>query len=159
MTVYGKHAVRINLTIYYKATFILLYDFKICTAFFHSFSRQRNFNLVTLSFVEKITNGIERIFEDVEDDFAEVGTVRVKFEEWRQKYGETYTDAYIGLCLPKMFNPFVRLHLIKWNPLEVRDQHDSLVIFYHQNMPHKHLGNKLERKELKEHNNELKIQL
>ncbi|XP_033739538.1 PAX3- and PAX7-binding protein 1-like [Pecten maximus] len=69
-----------------------------------------------------IDTGVERLFEDVENDFKEVSCVRERFESWKQEYGETYSDAYIGLCLPKLFNPFVRLQLIQWNPLEAHGQ-------------------------------------
>lgn len=61
----------------------------------------------------------ERLFEDVVEDFSEVDVVREKFEAWKTKYGETYREAYIGLCLPKLFNPFIRLYLLDWNPLKV----------------------------------------
>ncbi|XP_060072979.1 PAX3- and PAX7-binding protein 1-like isoform X2 [Ylistrum balloti] len=71
---------------------------------------------------EVIDTGVERLFEDVEDDFKEVSCVRERFESWKEEYGETYSEAYIGLCLPKLFNPFVRLQLIQWNPLEANGQ-------------------------------------
>jgi GC-rich sequence DNA-binding factor len=61
----------------------------------------------------------EHVFEDVVEDFSEVESVREKFEDWKRTYKETYQDAYIGLCLPKLLNPYIRLSLINWNPLEV----------------------------------------
>lgn len=71
---------------------------------------------------DAIDTGMERLFEDVQEEFREVSCVRERFESWKQDYGETYSDAYIGLCLPKLFNPFVRLQLIQWNPLEANCQ-------------------------------------
>ena len=59
------------------------------------------------------------LFEDVVDDFCDTDSVREKFYDWKNKYGDTYKEAYIGLCLPKLVNPFVRLQLINWNPLQV----------------------------------------
>ncbi|KAK3577424.1 hypothetical protein CHS0354_032273 [Potamilus streckersoni] len=60
----------------------------------------------------------EDLFEDVMEDFKELDAVRERFSQWKLEYGETYKEAYIGLCLPKLVNPFVRLQLLDWNPLE-----------------------------------------
>nr|XP_022293371.1 PAX3- and PAX7-binding protein 1-like isoform X2 [Crassostrea virginica] len=67
---------------------------------------------------ESVLSGQERVFEDVVEDFSEVDSVRERFEDWKQSYRDTYQDAYIGLCLPKLLNPYIRLSLINWNPLE-----------------------------------------
>lgn len=60
------------------------------------------------------------MFEDVLEDFHSLDYIKCHFEVWRRDYAECYREAYIGLCLPKLFNPLVRLQLITWNPLEVR---------------------------------------
>ncbi|XP_071134694.1 PAX3- and PAX7-binding protein 1-like [Mytilus edulis] len=67
---------------------------------------------------ESIHTGVERLFEDVVEDFSEIHSIRERFEDWRSLYNDTYKEAYIGLCLPKLVNPFVRLQLINWNPLQ-----------------------------------------
>ena len=54
------------------------------------------------------------------DDFHSLDCIKSHFEVWRREYADCYRDAYIGLCLPKLFNPLVRLQLITWNPLEVK---------------------------------------
>lgn len=72
-----------------------------------------------LSFVDHIQSNVERLFEDVVEDFSEVHSIRERFEDWRSLYNDSYKEAYIGLCLPKLINPFVRLQLINWDPLEV----------------------------------------
>lgn len=54
------------------------------------------------------------------EDFHSLDCIKSHFEVWRRDYADCYRDAYIGLCLPKLFNPLVRLQLITWNPLEVR---------------------------------------
>lgn len=69
--------------------------------------------------IDSINSGMERLFEDVVEDFSELHSIRERFEEWRSQYSDTYKEAYIGLCLPKLINPFVRLQLVNWNPLEV----------------------------------------
>lgn len=80
------------------------------------------------------------MFEDVVEDFSEVDSVRERFEDWKQTYKDTYQDAYIGLCLPKLLNPYIRLSLINWNPLEVRSYSSPLsynhiaIVMYHRKM-------------------------
>lgn len=54
------------------------------------------------------------------EDFHSLDCIKSHFEVWRRDYAYCYRDAYIGLCLPKLFNPLVRLQMITWNPLEVR---------------------------------------
>lgn len=54
------------------------------------------------------------------EDFHSLDCIKAHFEVWRHEYADCYRDAYIGLCLPKLFNPLVRLQLISWNPLDVR---------------------------------------
>ncbi|XP_063058867.1 PAX3- and PAX7-binding protein 1 [Engraulis encrasicolus] len=60
----------------------------------------------------------KKIFEDVVEDFHSLDSIKSHFEVWRRLYFTCYRDAYIGLCLPKLFNPLVRLQLINWSPLE-----------------------------------------
>ena len=69
---------------------------------------------------ETITNSCDTMFEDVMDDFHDLDQIKSRFEDWRNKHSESYNEAYIGLCLPKLFTPFVKLGLITWNPLQVR---------------------------------------
>ncbi|XP_011481656.3 PAX3- and PAX7-binding protein 1 [Oryzias latipes] len=61
----------------------------------------------------------KKIFEDVLEDFHSLDCMKNRFEEWRKEYPTCYRDAYIALCLPRLFSPLVRLQLITWNPLEV----------------------------------------
>ncbi|XP_072369515.1 PAX3- and PAX7-binding protein 1 isoform X1 [Scyliorhinus torazame] len=67
---------------------------------------------------DRIVNESRKVFEDVLDDFCTLDCIKTRFEVWRQIYYTHYKDAYIGLCLPKLLNPLVRLQLIKWNPFE-----------------------------------------
>ncbi|KAM3601212.1 uncharacterized protein V6R79_009286 [Siganus canaliculatus] len=62
----------------------------------------------------------KKVFEDVVEDFHSLDYIKSHFEVWRRDYADCYRDAYIGLCLPKLFNPLVRLQLIMWNPLEAQ---------------------------------------
>uniref|UniRef100_UPI0037E9B37D PAX3- and PAX7-binding protein 1 n=1 Tax=Semicossyphus pulcher TaxID=241346 RepID=UPI0037E9B37D len=69
---------------------------------------------------DRIVRECKKVFEDVVEDFHSLDCIKSHFEVWRRDYADCYRDAYIGLCLPKLFNPLVRLQLITWNPLEAQ---------------------------------------
>lgn len=69
------------------------------------------------------------VFSDVQDDFCSVKNILARFEEWRRSYSESYHNAYISLCIPKLLNPIIRHQLLSWNPLKVfqsTSQHRTL---------------------------------
>jgi len=59
------------------------------------------------------------MMDDVLQDFASVDSVLKHMLEWKNKYKESYIEAYVNVCLPKLVGPFVRIEMITWNPLEV----------------------------------------
>jgi GC-rich sequence DNA-binding factor len=61
---------------------------------------------------------VRELFEDVVDDFHELTYIKQQFQKWKVLQNESYTEAYIALCLPKLFTPFIKLKLVDWNPLE-----------------------------------------
>ncbi|XP_054584008.1 intron Large complex component GCFC2 isoform X3 [Eptesicus fuscus] len=61
----------------------------------------------------------KKIFEDVHDDFCNIQNILLKFQQWREKFPDSYYEAFIGLCIPKLLNPLIRVQLINWNPLKV----------------------------------------
>lgn len=67
---------------------------------------------------DRILKESKKIFEDVVEDFHSLDCIKSRFEVWRKLYFTCYRDAYIGLCLPKLFNPLIRLQLIPWSALE-----------------------------------------
>ncbi|GAB1300421.1 PAX3- and PAX7-binding protein 1 [Apodemus speciosus] len=73
-----------------------------------------NFNLEK----DRILKESSKVFEDVLESFYSIDCIKAQFEAWRSKYYMSYKDAYIGLCLPKLFNPLIRLQLLTWTPLE-----------------------------------------
>ncbi|XP_036235780.1 PAX3- and PAX7-binding protein 1 isoform X2 [Molothrus ater] len=73
-----------------------------------------NFNLER----DRILKESSKVFEDVLESFYSIDCIKSQFEAWRSKYFASYKDAYIGLCLPKLFNPLIRLQLLTWTPLE-----------------------------------------
>ncbi|XP_072230322.1 PAX3- and PAX7-binding protein 1 [Leuresthes tenuis] len=69
---------------------------------------------------DRIIRESKKVFEDVVEEFHSLDCIKSHFEVWRREYPDCYRDAYISLCLPKLFNPLVRLQLITWNPLEAQ---------------------------------------
>ncbi|KAI4896143.1 hypothetical protein NFI96_020014 [Prochilodus magdalenae] len=67
---------------------------------------------------DRILKDSKKVFEDVIEDFHSLDCIKTRFEVWRKLYFTCYRDAYIGLCLPRLFNPLIRLQLIPWSPLE-----------------------------------------
>uniref|UniRef100_A0A8B9LVG0 PAX3 and PAX7 binding protein 1 n=1 Tax=Astyanax mexicanus TaxID=7994 RepID=A0A8B9LVG0_ASTMX len=67
---------------------------------------------------DRVLKESKKVFEDVVEDFHSLDCIKSRFEVWRKLYFTCYRDAYIGLCLPKLFNPLIRLQLIPWSPLE-----------------------------------------
>nr|XP_009936126.1 PREDICTED: GC-rich sequence DNA-binding factor 2 [Opisthocomus hoazin] len=59
-----------------------------------------------------------KVFEDVHADFCDIRKILLKFQEWKEKFPDSYCDAYISFCLPKLLSPLIRIQLINWNPLE-----------------------------------------
>nr|XP_012417218.1 PREDICTED: GC-rich sequence DNA-binding factor 2 isoform X1 [Odobenus rosmarus divergens] len=65
-----------------------------------------------------ISQDHKKIFEDVHDDFCNIQHILLKFQQWREKYPDSYYEAFISLCIPKLLNPLIRVQLIDWNPLK-----------------------------------------
>uniref|UniRef100_A0A3B5M424 GCF C-terminal domain-containing protein n=1 Tax=Xiphophorus couchianus TaxID=32473 RepID=A0A3B5M424_9TELE len=68
--------------------------------------------------ISDIQSRAQAVFADVQDDFCNVKKIMSRFEEWRRSYSDSYHNAYISLCLPKLLNPIVRHQLLVWNPLK-----------------------------------------
>ena len=68
---------------------------------------------------ESIQTASKTLFDDALEDFSDMDLIRSRFEDWKSQFGETYKEAYISLCVPKLVTPFVRLQLLTWNPLQV----------------------------------------
>ncbi|PIO24197.1 hypothetical protein AB205_0183930, partial [Aquarana catesbeiana] len=74
-----------------------------------------NFNMEK----DRILKDSSKVFEDTLEIFYSFDCIKEQFDNWRCKYENSYKDAFIGLCLPKLLSPLVRLQLLTWNPLEV----------------------------------------
>lgn len=59
----------------------------------------------------------DQIFSDAAEEYGQLSLVKKRFEEWKMEYSSSYRDAYMSLSLPSIFSPYVRLELLKWDPL------------------------------------------
>ncbi|KAK4605826.1 hypothetical protein RGQ29_000205 [Quercus rubra] len=59
----------------------------------------------------------EEIFSDAAEEYSQLSVVKEKFEKWKRDYSASYHDAYMALSVPEIFSPYVRLELLKWDPL------------------------------------------
>ncbi|XP_030565677.1 PAX3- and PAX7-binding protein 1 isoform X1 [Drosophila novamexicana] len=66
---------------------------------------------------ELIESQAAEVFEDVTDDFCKIDLILVKFYAWRKTDMNSYQDAFVTLCLPKLLAPLVRHELLLWSPL------------------------------------------
>ncbi|KAI4313972.1 hypothetical protein L6164_026915 [Bauhinia variegata] len=57
------------------------------------------------------------VFSDAAEEYGQLSLVKRRFEEWKREYSSSYRDAYMSLSLPAIFSPYVRLELLKWDPL------------------------------------------
>lgn len=85
--------------------------------------RKRNFDQFLFLFdfilIEEIINEAEHVLDDVSDEFSQYKNIKTIFEQWKYQQNESYTDAFIEICLPKLFSPLIRREMIDWRPFEV----------------------------------------
>ncbi|XP_075146606.1 PAX3- and PAX7-binding protein 1 [Haematobia irritans] len=65
---------------------------------------------------ELIKEGLD-VMDDVTDDFCKSEIILSKFHIWRQTDMDSYKDAFVSLCLPKILGPLIRLEMLTWSPL------------------------------------------
>ncbi|GAB2285019.1 hypothetical protein Dimus_019475 [Dionaea muscipula] len=58
-----------------------------------------------------------QVFSDAAEEYSQLSAVKERFERWKRFYSSTYRDAYMSLSIPTIFSPYVRLELLKWDPL------------------------------------------
>ncbi|KAJ1697646.1 hypothetical protein LUZ63_006158 [Rhynchospora breviuscula] len=59
----------------------------------------------------------DTIFSDASNEYANLKDVKERFEGWKQRYPSVYRNAYVSDSVLTVFAPFVRLELVKWDPL------------------------------------------
>lgn len=71
-------------------------------------------------FTDAIEVDCGALFDDVMEQFSDLELILERYVRWRDLYADSYTEAYMARCLPKLVGPIVRLQLVTWNPLAVR---------------------------------------
>ena len=66
--------------------------------------------------MQDIENQARGVLSDVVEEFSTVTGVKNRMESWKKEDPDSYNDAYVSLCLPKLFSPLVRLQILFWNP-------------------------------------------
>lgn len=66
---------------------------------------------------DELLQTAEQIFSDASDEYSNLSIVKEKFEMWKKQHSSSYRDAYMSLSAPNVFSPYVRLELLKWDPL------------------------------------------
>ncbi|KAJ0235347.1 Transcriptional repressor ILP1 [Hirschfeldia incana] len=66
---------------------------------------------------DKILQCANKVFSDASEEYSQLSRVKERFEKWKRDYSSTYRDAYMSLTVPSIFSPYVRLELLKWDPL------------------------------------------
>ncbi|KAI6170934.1 T-SNARE coiled-coil-like proteiny domain-containing protein [Aphelenchoides bicaudatus] len=85
------------------------------------------------SYNESMASLLERsaaIFEDTANDYCDVGTIIRHLLDWFQTNPQSFRDAYVAECIPKLVGPFVRMQLFEWNPLNVQTRDLSSFDWY-----------------------------
>ncbi|ESQ40809.1 hypothetical protein EUTSA_v10012615mg [Eutrema salsugineum] len=66
---------------------------------------------------DKLLQYGDQVFSDASEEYSQLSRVKERFERWKRDYSSTYRDAYMSLTVPSIFSPYVRLELLKWDPL------------------------------------------
>eukprot|EP00250_Pteridium_aquilinum_P015662 c22686_g1_i1 orf=398-2479(+) len=74
----------------------------------------------------EILETADRVFGDAAEDFSQLAVVKERLESWKKLYSSAYRDAYVSLSAPALFAPYVRLELLKWDPLYSDDDFDNM---------------------------------
>lgn len=71
--------------------------------------------------LKSLRESLASVFSDVKaDDFRDPNLgIRRKFEEWREKFGEEYRNAFGGLAMVGVWEFWARVEMALWNPFEV----------------------------------------
>ncbi|KAJ1292656.1 hypothetical protein BS78_01G006700 [Paspalum vaginatum] len=66
---------------------------------------------------DELLKTADLVFSDASEEYSSLRIVKDKFEGWKTMYPSAYRDAHVALSAPSVFTPYVRLELLKWDPL------------------------------------------
>ncbi|TVU44212.1 hypothetical protein EJB05_03648, partial [Eragrostis curvula] len=74
-------------------------------------------NTAYVSSRDELLKTANLVFSDAAEEYSSLRIVKDKFEGWKTQYPSAYRDAHVSLSAPAVFTPYVRLELLKWDPL------------------------------------------
>ncbi|KAL9691494.1 hypothetical protein QQ045_011918 [Rhodiola kirilowii] len=75
---------------------------------------------------DQLLQTADQIFSDASEKYSQLSVVKEIFENWKNLYASSYRDAYMALSVPAIFSPYVRLELLKWDPLHKKVDFDNM---------------------------------
>ncbi|CAI7853004.1 unnamed protein product, partial [Closterium sp. NIES-54] len=75
---------------------------------------------------QEILTAADAVFADAAEEYSRIERVKERMERWKQQHLSTYRDAYASMSAPALFAPFVRLELLRWDPLFGGGAFDSM---------------------------------
>jgi hypothetical protein len=88
---------------------------------------------VSWFYAGEIVERASHIFDDAGEAYASMAAIAKRLEAWKRRYLQAYNDAFVSICLPKMFAPYVRLQMLNWDPLAVRGFFPPVFLSYQYN--------------------------
>ncbi|KAG8098979.1 hypothetical protein GUJ93_ZPchr0013g34649 [Zizania palustris] len=70
-----------------------------------------------LSSRDEFLKTADLVFSDAAEEYASLRIVKDKFEGWKTQYPLAYREAHVALSAPSVFTSYVKLELLKWDPL------------------------------------------
>ncbi|KAL5217898.1 hypothetical protein ABZP36_018582 [Zizania latifolia] len=70
-----------------------------------------------LSSRDELLKTADLVLSDTAEEYSSLRIVKDKFEGWKTQYPLAYRNAHAALSVPSVFTPYVRLELLKWDPL------------------------------------------
>ncbi|CAD5207326.1 unnamed protein product [Bursaphelenchus okinawaensis] len=65
----------------------------------------------------KLLQRTELIFADASAEYHDLNQIYKRFIDWLTTDGQSFENAYIDECIPKLIGPLVRIELFQYNPL------------------------------------------
>uniref|UniRef100_A0A7N0T776 GCF C-terminal domain-containing protein n=1 Tax=Kalanchoe fedtschenkoi TaxID=63787 RepID=A0A7N0T776_KALFE len=75
---------------------------------------------------DQLLQTADQIFSDAAEEYSQLSVVKETFEKWKKLYSSSYRDAYMAISAPAIFSPYVRLELLKWDPLHKETDFDNM---------------------------------
>lgn len=66
---------------------------------------------------QEIVDAASSVFADAGEEFADLAAVKDRLESFKAAHPREYQTTYLSMSVPALFAPYVRLQLLKWDPL------------------------------------------